>query len=216
MTPDELAVLRALARERFVLWQQHAARLGYRRRVQRARIIAVVTYCHGKHADKWDRAAVLVTVDATISADADRQQRNLKAWRAERLSFVACVLGAEPSDEPTADDYAACVVAADLVEECRDREAEQLLIQQAPRRHNRPCPACGVIAGRPCREPGAAEARFSEWPNDGLGGYRAQRDVGERIVPHLSRVEVRSRGSSPSRTTSVVEAIASARLTEDA
>lgn len=103
----------------------------------------------------------------------------------------------EPMDAPTADDYAACLVALDLVEEGRTREAEQLLIQQAPRRHNLWCPVCGAMAGRPCTEMVMKSRPWrsvSAWRYKGSDPAKDPKEEHyyarvDRIVPHLARVE---------------------------
>src|SRR5688572_19797946 len=94
---------------------------------------------------------------------------------------------------PTPDDHAACLVAIDLVEEGRLDEARKLLEEQAPRRLNRKCLACGAYQQRPCDEYVEKTRPFKPiWIYQGAAPgpeketYRVRV---ARIVPHLSRVE---------------------------
>lgn len=108
-----------------------------------------------------------------------------KMWLVERRLFLNVLESFYAP--PTADERGAVEVAGDLVELGRTEEALALLEQDAPNRLCRKCPACGVLAGRPCRE-------AYEIPPSGANAFR------DLPVPHLSRVDValhRQRSSGP-------------------
>lgn len=96
--------------------------------------------------------------------------------------------------EDEAEDRDACMVAADMLEEGRPIEQiRKLLDEQAPRRLNRKCPACGSSVGELCLEP--------DWDNAGSSidetGVRVWEPANvvpprDRLIPHLSRLTVDS------------------------
>jgi len=86
-----------------------------------------------------------------------RRYTPYKVWLAERRILKRALFDQLPA--PTHEDLAAVEVAIDLAELGRIDEAEALLSEQAPRRHNRKCPACGADIGCRCRPKGEYEAR---------------------------------------------------------
>jgi hypothetical protein len=105
-----------------------------------------------------------------------RKYTPYKCWLSERkrLRFVLLLLHESQLEQPNEDDFAACEVAIDLVEEDNEGAARKLLDEQAPRRLNRSCPSCGAAVGAGCYA-----APDDKW-TDAQGAIR--------IVPHLSRV----------------------------
>lgn len=148
------------------------------RRRAREVIRSVLRGLTGDCPEHWTRETVLAFVDDAYPFGA-RSHHPYKAWLAERKLLIATLWPERATLEalaPTADDLAACEVAIDLVESGRDDEARKLLDEQAPRRLNRDCPACGSKRGEDCEEPPLLmPPGRHEWPI--------------RIVPHLARVQ---------------------------
>lgn len=142
------------------------------------------------------RAAMRAVIEANPDADAatllklvddaypfgERAHEPYKRWLAERRVLVG-----DLRPPPSAEEWAAIQVAADALEEGRADEAVRLLDAQAPDRHARPCPVCGVATGKPCRE-----ADTETWTPPSFGPYKpvlmATRFV-DRIIPHAGRVQ---------------------------
>lgn len=129
-----------------------------------------------------DPAALLKLVDAAYPFG-ERAMHPYKAWLAERKIFVDVLFPPKPPAQPTQDDYAACLVALDLVEIGRVDDTKKLLDEQAPNRLGRKCPACGAKPLRQCFDlatTNAADLGYSVIP---------ERKSVERLVPHDARVE---------------------------
>lgn len=133
---------------------------------------AAVKGCLNTDVDvAFNQVAVLTHVDAAYPFG-PRSHHPYKAWLQERQ--ILCDVLWPPDPPPTADDYAACEVALDIVAAIPDleRQALELLNAQAPNRLNRKCPVCAATPGDEC------------WSLDEKrGGYRMR-----LIVPHLGRV----------------------------
>lgn len=96
-----------------------------------------------------------------------------KAWLTERKLLIEALAAELPA--PTADDRAACIVAIDLVEQDQADAAIKLLDEQAPRRLNRGCPACGVKPGERC-----VAGPQDRWTDE---------QINYRVVPHEARLQ---------------------------
>lgn len=125
------------------------------------------------HAGELDHVELRGEVDAAYPFG-ERQHLPYKMWLVERRLFLDSLATHEVG--PTPDEKSACEVAGDLVEMGRIDEATALLDEQAPNRLCRACPACGVGAGRACRE-----------VYDTTYGLALFRDL---VVPHISRREI--------------------------
>lgn len=101
-----------------------------------------------------------------------------KAWLAERKLFIAAIDGSQAPTLPSKDEADVCEVARDMVLEGRLDDA-RLLLEQAPNRLARACPACGARPGNPCLD-------FGTLPGSALSA------IAERIlvmlVPHHARL----------------------------
>lgn len=136
-----------------------------------------------------DPAALLKLVDDAYPFG-ERAMHPYNAWLAERKELIAVVKPEKAPPAPTQDDYAAVLVAEDLIEMGREDEARKLLVEQAPRRLNRKCPACGAKVGKACRD---VETKTMigavPGPTTGTGTAYPIALSKQRIVPHLARVE---------------------------
>lgn len=93
-----------------------------------------------------DDVALLKAIDA-VYPFGERKYLPYKMWLLERRLFrEAC---AAPAATPSADEIGVCEVAGDLVQLGRIDEARKLL-EQAPNRLGRRCPACGARPGQLC------------------------------------------------------------------
>lgn len=120
----------------------------------------------------------------------ERKHYPYKAWLAERSALISA-LGLAPDLElPNAKDIMACEVAHDLIEEGRAGEARALLDDQAPRRLNRACSACGAKVGVECLEIG--DVVVTHELKDADGEAMERREAVTRIVPHEVRLHVDS------------------------
>lgn len=168
----------------------------------RAAIRGAILHSFGDCPEHFNEDAVMVAVDAAYPFG-PRSHHPYKAWLAERKLFKETVLTMPIEFAPTADDYAACEVATDLVEMGRDDEARQLLADQAKRRLARACPTCGVARDMQCREIVGDDVAIAP----------------SRIVPHLARVAVDTpsvaprigRASRRKKQPSLVETLAEVR-----
>ncbi len=145
--------------------------------------------------DITEPSLLLAAIDAAYPFG-QRTGHPYKMWLQERRRLIS-MLRIDTAEQPaTADDYAACLVAIDLVEEGRDDEARKLLDAQAPGRLRRKCPACGRAVSRPCREgydsTEVAVSGTDQW--NPLMNFVRIRDM---VVPHLARVEPRRVTSGP-------------------
>jgi hypothetical protein len=146
-----------------------------------------------------DEASILAVVDAAYPFG-ERARHPYKAWLQERVLLREYLAGGPRSkiEGPTAEDAAACEVAVDLVELGRVDEAKALLAQQAPRRLNRVCQACGAEVGKPCREQreeivvdnGLHYDKRTGRIRDHIPLSRVIKKWVELDVPHLARVTV--------------------------
>lgn len=101
-----------------------------------------------------------------------------KAWLEERSLLrlhMAAQVDAKPA--PNGDELAAIAVARDLVEMGRSHEAQALLDEQAPNRHNKACPTCKALVDEPCWDFDAPLALGQAIPY--------------AVVPHHTRLDIR-------------------------
>lgn len=133
-----------------------------------------------------DDVALLKAVDAAYPFG-ERKYLPYKMWLLERKLFRdACTV---PAATPSADEIGVCEVAGDLVQLGRVDEARKLL-EQAPNRLGRRCPACAMPPGCPCidltKKPDAST----------FVRGRTRKDWRDLIVPHHARL-VGHLGSGP-------------------
>lgn len=138
---------------------------------------------------------LLALVDAAYPFG-QRKYEPYKAWLKERRLFREAL--AKPPTMPSADEIAACEVARDMIEDHalgrpdRTEEARKLLEEQAPNRHARKCPACGVEASVECREAVSATPVDGCLPNNAYAAMLSQHHKYQPlIVPHHARLEAR-------------------------
>lgn len=172
--------------DRIEAWLAKETRSRWTARVRKVMNPIVETWSRCAYFDNDEIVkTMLVDIDAAYPFGS-RSHAPYKAWLAERKSLVDVLT--EPLKAPTAEDYGACEVAIDLVEQGDSTGAQKLLDEQAPRRLNRECPVCGAAAGNSCHD--RVETIEQAAP-------RSARHVGQaylkvaleyRIVPHLSRV----------------------------
>lgn len=130
--------------------------------------------------------ALLAAVDHAYPFG-ERRYEPYKGWLKERKLFREALAGGREA-LPDQDELAACEVARDaVIEGCLDL-ARQLL-EQAPNRHARACPVCGVTSGVPCREPVPMTPDESVMPNNSYAGAVSQMHVWQPLlVPHVARL----------------------------
>lgn len=158
----------------------------WRRRARSAMHSVVESYVNTHPSVQPDELIKLV--DAAYPFG-ERAMHPYKAWLQERKELIA-VLRPEVLELPTADDFAAVEVAADLYESTEDAEAtKKLLDDQAPRRLNRACPACGAKPKRPCREAKVDMNAAQKAIDYGYSIVGPEAEMVDRVVPHLSRVQ---------------------------
>lgn len=151
-----------------------------------------------------DLPAVLRAVDVAYPFG-ERKNYPYKAWLLERNVLITAL----SSTPPSAEEFAVCEVAGDLVELGRLSEALELVILDAPKRLDRPCPSCGVRKGVPCRDPvivtpqdplGMPQMSLFAQPDNAsaalvapppLPVWAPAREFEDRIVPHRARIEPR-------------------------
>lgn len=138
------------------------------------------------HPEPYDTRALMSLVDDAYPFG-ERSMHPYKMWLLERRILWAVLTPKE--QQPTAEDLAACEVAADLVELGRDDEARWLLEEQAPRRLNRACPACAAPVGKSCMDPGERVAIDRTEIGAGLAHVIEKHNRVPRVVPHLARVQ---------------------------
>lgn len=138
-----------------------------------------------------DPAAVLKLVDDAYPFG-ERAMHPYKAWLEERKVLREVLTPSPKPEEPTVDDFAAVEVAIDLYETGRVDEAAALLAEQAPRRLNRKCPACGSRPGEQCNDGEKPGEPFivQDVLDDGSIEYVSHSTTVRAflVVPHLSRV----------------------------
>lgn len=134
-----------------------------------------------------DPAALVKLVDAAYTFGG-RAMHPYKVWLAERKILVAVLMPEPPPPAPTAEDFAACEVAIDLVELGDVEGAKKLLDEQAPRRLNRACKACGAKVGKACRDVETTAYTFEHPDGQRAGTVVHDKQNIPRIVPHLVRV----------------------------
>lgn len=108
----------------------------------------------------------------------ERKYHPYKAWLAERKVFREAIAAPAP---PSADEAAVCEVARDMVLDGRLEEA-RVLLEQAPNRLARKCPACGAGPGDAC-----VEYEYEDPPVEGFGMYPTGKT--ELLVPHHARLD---------------------------
>lgn len=129
---------------------------------------------------------VIAAIDAAYPFGA-RELHPYKMWLEERKLLRTHIDPPELPPAPTDEDYAACEVAIDLVESGDAEAATKLLDEQAPRRLNRECPACGAAASNACFDKVESIAP-GDWTHLGTGTATRRVSLEYRVVPHLSRV----------------------------
>lgn len=160
-----------------VEWQMSRQPRSKWRRRARAAIEAVIRSFtpSGPHPSP---AELLKLVDAAYPFG-ERKYEPYKCWLVERKLFRAAIDGSQAPTLPTKDEADACEVARDMVLEERLDEAK-LLLEQAPNRLARRCPACGALPGKSCSEPRPE-------PGDPQSGMWSERHE-ILLVPHHARL----------------------------
>lgn len=129
-----------------------------------------------------DDDALLKAVDAAYPFG-ERKYLPYKMWLLERKLFREAMVA--PAGTPSSDEAGVCEVAGDLVQLGRIDEARRLL-EQAPNRLGRKCPACAMPVGTPCIDmsrPPTAE----DWVGAG-DNRRIRPGWRDMIVPHQARL----------------------------
>lgn len=125
------------------------------------------------------RTRLLAAVDAAYPFGI-RKHQPYKDWLTERKLLHEALADVGKVALPTKDEIDACEVARDMVEEGRLDDARAVL-EQAPNRLARKCPACGAAIGSPCGESRPAPRPHAS-PFDGI-----DRGV-TMLVPHHARL----------------------------
>ncbi len=166
-------------------WRRSAApKSRYRREARRIMAITVGLFAAKGPADP---KALIAEVDAAYPFG-ERAMHPYKQWLAERRLLIAA-LKRDALPAPTGDEEYVCTVAADMLEQGDVVGARKLLDEQAPRRLNRDCRACGAKAGKECSENVPMEGE------DRGAFYGVHRSV-VRVVPHLARLVDRAPSDS--------------------
>lgn len=154
-------------------WQSMIPPRGLWRRKARFALARIVESYINTHASVDDDE--LMGLVRTAYPFGPRENHPYRAWR-EECNLLKQHLRMGPRPAPSAEELAVLMVARDLVEEGRTAQAEALVEEQAPNRHNKVCPTCSANVGEPCWDFDAPSSGTEVIPH--------------AIVPHQARLDI--------------------------